>query len=130
MKKRCDTGRIGDLQLRILKELWARGSASVAGIHDALGSKRKLAYTTIATVLRRMEVRGLVAHQEEGRTFFYRALRQAKDINRHASRDFVEKLFGGSLSNAVNHLLQSCDATPAELAELEKAIAEAKRRAK
>jgi predicted transcriptional regulator len=129
MKRKSGTVRIGDLQLRILKELWARGSAPVATIHAAL-SERRLAYTTIATMLRKMEERGLVAHKEEGRTFIYHALLQAEEVNRNASRHFVEQLFEGSLSNAVSHLLQTCNASRAELAELEKAVAEAKRRAK
>ena len=129
MKPKSDNRRIGDLQLLILKELWARGSAPVASIHDAL-SERRLAYTTIATMLRKMEERGLVAHREEGRTFIYHALLQAEEVNRNASRHFVEQLFEGSLSNAVNHLLQTCTASREELAELEKAVAEAKRRAK
>ncbi len=129
MKHKFDTRRIGDLQLRILRELWAREAAPVATIHAAL-SDRQLAYTTIATMLRKMEERGLVAHREEGRTFIYHALLQAEDVNRNASRHFVEQLFEGSLSSAVNHLLRTCNASREELAELEKAVAEAKRRAK
>ena len=129
MKRKSDTVRIGDLQLRILKELWARGSAPVATIHAAL-SERRLAYTTIATMLRKMEQRGLVAHREDGRTFIYHAVLRSEDVNRSASRHFVEQLFEGSLSNAVNHLLRTCNASRKELDELEKAVADAKRRAK
>ena len=129
MKRKSDTVRIGDLQLRILKELWTRGSAPVATIHAAL-SGRRLAYTTIATMLRKMEGRGLVAHREEGRTFIYHAVLQAEEVNRSASRHFVEQLFEGSLLSAVNHLLQTSNASREELAELEKAVANAKRRAK
>ncbi len=130
MKLKIDYGRLGDLQLRILKALWARGAASVAEVRAALGSRRPLAYTTIATMLRKMEARGLVKHREEGRTFIYRAALGAEEVNRGAARRFVERLFEGSVAGAVSHLLQTCDASLEELEELERAIAEAKRRAK
>jgi hypothetical protein len=66
MKSSRDHFRIGDLQLRILKELWACAEASVAEVHATVGSERSLAHTTIATMLRKMEERGLVGHREEG----------------------------------------------------------------
>ena len=59
--------RLGDLQLRILKLLWERGEASVSDVHEALDAKKPLAYTTVATMLRKMEDRGLVSHRAEGR---------------------------------------------------------------
>ncbi|HWD19586.1 MAG TPA: BlaI/MecI/CopY family transcriptional regulator [Verrucomicrobiae bacterium] len=120
--------RLGDLQLRILQELWGRSSASVAEVHAAIGSS--LAYTTIATMLRKMEQRGLVKHREEGRAFIYHATVTAADVNRSAGRHFVDRLFEGSLAGAVAHLLQTCDASRDELEKLEKAVAQAKRRAK
>jgi predicted transcriptional regulator len=130
IRREPELHRIGSLQLRILKELWRRGSASVAEVHQALGAERRLAYTTVATLLRRMDELGLVAHREEGRAFIYRALLQAEDVNRQAGRHFVEEIFEGSLLRAVSHLLQSCTASRKELAELEKAVEQAKRRAK
>jgi predicted transcriptional regulator len=130
MKPESNLPRIGDLQLRILKELWQRGSASVHEVHAAINSERPLAYTTIATMLRKMEDRGLVCHRKSGRTFVYRPLLKADDVSRSAGRHFVEQIFEGSLLGAVSHLLKTCNATPEELSQLEKAIAEAKRRAK
>ena len=50
--------RLGDLQLQIMKALWNRREATVADVHDALADGRDLAYTTIATMLRKMEARG------------------------------------------------------------------------
>ena len=64
--------RLGDLQLEIMKVLWERGEASVADVAAALDGAT-LAYTTIATMLRKMEARGLVRHTSEGRRFLYRA---------------------------------------------------------
>jgi predicted transcriptional regulator len=130
MKSSRDHFRIGDLQLRILKELWACAEASVAEVHATVGSERSLAHTTIATMLRKMEERGLVGHREEGRTFIYRAAVRAEDVNHSAARHFLERLFEGSLASAVSHLLRTRDVSREELEELGKMIAQAKRRAK
>jgi BlaI family penicillinase repressor len=130
MKSSSDHFRLGDLQLRILKELWACGEASVAEVHATVGSERSLAHTTIATMLRKMEERGLVGHREEGRTFIYRASVRAEDVNHSAAQHFMERLFEGSLASAVSHLLRTRDVSREELEELGRMIAEAKRRAK
>jgi BlaI family penicillinase repressor len=122
--------RLGDLQLRILQALWERGECGVAAVHAALQTERKLAHTTISTMLRKMEARGLVAHREEGRAFVYRAAVAADEVTRSLGRHFVERLFEGSLANAVSHLLQSREVSRNELDQIEKFIKEAKRRAK
>lgn len=117
--------RLGDLQLKILRILWEKGTASVAEVHASLG-KEKFAYTTIATMLRKMENRGLVSYQLENRRFVYFPLVSESQVVRSAASDFVERLFSGSLAAAVCHLLDSCDVTPEELEELEKLIGQRK----
>ena len=130
MKSPTDHHRLGDLQLRLLKELWARGMASVAEVYAAVGPELSLAYTTISTMLRKMEERGLVTHHEEGRAFIYRAAVEADEVSRSVGRHFVERLFEGDLTSAVSHLLRTCEVSREELKELEKMIAQAKRKAK
>ncbi len=127
---KSSTHRLGDLQLRILQSLWARPDASVADVHSELKPERDLAHTTIATMLRKMEARGLVTHREEGRSFLYRANVAADEVSRSVGNHLVEKLFEGSLSGAVHHLLTTREVSRAELEELEKLIKEAKRRSK
>jgi predicted transcriptional regulator len=122
--------RLGDLQLRILQALWERGECPVAQVHAALQTERKLAHTTISTMLRKMEARGLVAHREEGRAFLYRAAVAAEEVTRSVGRHFVERLFEGSMANAVSHLLQSREVSREELEQIEQFIQQAKRRAK
>ena len=127
---KSSTHRLGDLQLRILQSLWTRPDASVADVHAELKPERDLAYTTIATMLRKMEARGLVTHREEGRSFLYRAKVAADDVSRSVGNHLVERLFEGSLAGAVHHLLNTREVSRAELDELEKLIKEAKRRTK
>ena len=122
--------RLGDLQLRILQSLWDRPDSSVAEVHAELKPERDLAYTTVATMLRKMETRGLVAHREEGRSLLYRALVAAEEVSRSVGQHLVDRLSAGSLTEAVSHLLTSREVSRDELDQLEKLIKEAKRRSK
>jgi predicted transcriptional regulator len=119
--------RLGDLQLGIMQVLWARREATVAEMHQALNEQRNLAYTTVATMLRKMDERGLVAHRAEGRTFIYFPRVAAEDVSRSMVDHWVERLFGGSLLEAVNHLLTTREVSADELRRLEQLIAERKR---
>jgi BlaI family penicillinase repressor len=119
--------RLGDLQLEILKILWRAGAATVAEVHAELGNGR-LAYTTVATMLRKMEDRGLVSHREEARRFVYEAAVQAEDVTRTAANDLLERLFEGNLADAVCHLLRTRDVSPEELDRLEQLIQERRQR--
>jgi len=121
--------RLGDLQLRIMQVLWANGVATVADVLNALGDRTPLAYTTIATMLRKMEVRGLVGHRTEGRTFIYRALVAEESVSRGMAEHVLDRLFEGSLAEMVSHLLTDREISRAELNRLEKLIAERKRQA-
>ena len=119
--------RLGDLQLRIMKVLWQTGRASVAEVHERLSADR-LAYTTVATMLRKMEDRALVRHDEEDRRFIYEAAVSEGEVTRSMSDDFLDRVFEGSLAGAVSHLLETRDVSREELAELERLIKRRSRR--
>ena len=119
--------RLGDLQLRIMKVLWSSGEATVAAVHEALGAESDLAYTTVATMLRKMEARGLLRHRLEARSFVYRAAVAEEEVSRGMADHLLERLFEGSLADMVRHLLSHRDVSRAELSKLEKLIAERKR---
>jgi BlaI family penicillinase repressor len=110
------------LQLKIMKVLWER-PASVADVHQALGDTG-LAYTTVATMLRKMEGRGLVRHREEGRRFIYQSAVRPEAVTRSMANDVLERLFEGRLADLVSHLLATHEVSRAELCELERLIAE------
>lgn len=119
--------RLGDLQLRILKTLWARGEATVAEVHADLGHAERFAYTTIATMLRKMEGRGLVAHRATGRTFVYHPCVAAEQVSRGMVEHVLDRVFAGSLADLVSHLLTAREVSHDELGRLEKLIAKRKR---
>ena len=113
----------GDLQHHILRVLWQQGESTVAEVHRILSPERRLALTTIATMLRKMEARELVSHRSEGRQFVYRAAVEEGEVQRNMVTDVVERVFAGDASAMVNHLLREGDFDPRELQELRRMIA-------
>lgn len=124
---REQTYRLGDLQLRIMKVLWEAGPASVAQVQEQLGGQ-PLAYTTVATMLRKMEDRGLVGHIEQDRKYLYQPAVTAEEVTRSMADDLVDRLFAGNLADAVSHLLETREVSREELSRLERLIQERKKR--
>jgi BlaI family penicillinase repressor len=112
-------------QVEILRVLWTRSEATVLDIQEALRAERPLAATTIATLLSRLEKRGLVAYRTEGRQYVYRALLQERDAQQHALVEVTQGLFAGDVATMVSQLLSSHELRPGDLARV-RALIEAK----
>jgi predicted transcriptional regulator len=84
MPKTLHVPRLTPPQLAILKVLWERSEATVVEIQQALRAERPLAATTIATLLSRLEKRGLLTYRTEGRQYVYRAVLKEQDAQQHA----------------------------------------------
>jgi BlaI family penicillinase repressor len=119
--------KLPNLQLAIMQCLWRRSHATVAEVQADLEVDRPLAYTTIATMLSKMEAKGLVAHKRQGRTFIYRPLAKQEQVSRSMVADLAERVFGGDITQMVSHLLDECDVQPEELARLKAMIDEAEK---
>ena len=115
-------GSLGEMQLAILRVLWAEGEATVARVHGALRARRPGALTTVATLLTRMERKGLAAHRAEGRQFVYRAAVDERDVRRSMVADLTKRLFHGDPLALVSHLLIEGDVEPAEIARLKETV--------
>ena len=124
------TSSLGELQLAILRVLWASGEATASDVHAALHAERGLAPTTIATMLKKMENRGLVTHREDGRRFIYRPAVTEEAVTRSMVSDLTDRLFGGKASELMGHLLAEHDIDRVELAELNRLISQAERKRK
>ncbi len=109
---------LGDLQHAIMVVLWRRGEATTAQVHAALRKQRGLALTTIATMLRKMEEKGVVAHRAEGRQFVYRATVSEDQVRRSMVGELVGRLFGGDPKALVAHLVSAHEIDADELEEL------------
>ncbi|HEX8831062.1 MAG TPA: BlaI/MecI/CopY family transcriptional regulator [Longimicrobium sp.] len=109
-------------QLAIMNVLWDRGEATAAEVHEALRAERDVAATTVATMLTRLERKGVVAHRTEGRQFVYRACTAREDVRESVLGSFVEHLFAGDVALAVSHLLARDEVSPDELARVRRMI--------
>jgi BlaI family penicillinase repressor len=114
---------LGDLQLAIMRVLWSRGEATVAEVHETLEPERGLALTTIATMLTKMEKKGVVEHRAEGRRFVYQPLVSEDQVRHSMVADLTSQLFRGDVTALVNHLLSEHEIDARELAQLRELIA-------
>jgi predicted transcriptional regulator len=114
--------RLSGRQLDVMQVLWDRGEATVADVQQALGAQSPLAYTTVSTLLTRLEKKGLVKHRCEGRTFYYKHAVSRGKLGRSMAVDVIERVFGGSPTLLVSHLLESDQVDAEELARLKQLI--------
>jgi BlaI family penicillinase repressor len=117
------THHLGDLQLAIMRILWSHGEATVAEVHEALEPERGLALTTIATMLTKMEKKGVVDHRAEGRRFIFRPRVSEGEVRRSMVADLTSQLFRGDVTALVNHLLSEHEIDARELNQLREMIA-------
>jgi len=92
------------LELECLKALWRIGQGSVKDVREVLTENRRLAYTTVMTVLDRLAKRGAVARQKNGRAFLYEPLMDRDQARRLAVQELVDTYFGGSRQALVAYL--------------------------
>jgi len=121
MPRRDHRARLTPLQLAVMQVLWASDEASVADVQKGMAGKR-LALTTVATLLTRLEQRGLLAHRVEGRQYIYRARVTPVDVRQSVTRDLLGSLFHGDVTAFVTQLLDARDLTREEIADLKRLI--------
>ena len=119
-----DRNRLGDLQLAIMRVLWQRGEATAQDVHAALLDERGLAPTTIATMLKKMEAKGVVGFRVEGRRHVYRALLGERDVHRSMVSDLLDRVFLGNATALVDHLVREGELDERELDTLRRRIRE------
>ena len=92
------------LELQCLKALWELGEANVKDVRRVLTGNRKLAYTTVMTVLDRLERRGGVRRRKIGRSFVYTPTLSRESLRRLALKEFVDSFFDGSTDSLKDYL--------------------------
>ena len=113
---------ITELQLAILRLLWERGEATVADIWEALHDERGLAQTTVATLVARLQRRGIVARRTRDRQYAYRATITEADVQHSMVSELTERLFAGDPAALVSHLISASDMSPGDLARVKRMI--------
>lgn len=120
-RKAAASPRLTALQLAVMQVLWSRDEASVIDVQRAM-TGRPLALTTVATMLVRLEQRGLVSHRAEGRQYIYRSRVSPAEVRETATRELLRNLFDGDVTAFVSHLLDARKLTREEVADLQRLV--------
>jgi BlaI family penicillinase repressor len=116
--------KLGRVQLQIMQVLWERGRANAREITDALNEEDQVAHSTVQTLLRKLEEKGSIAHDVEDRTFIFFPLVEEDSVTRRATRELVERVFGGDAAGLVAYLLKEERIPSKELDQLRQLIDE------
>jgi BlaI family penicillinase repressor len=114
---------LSDLQLLLMRVFWSRPTATAADVVAELRATRPLAHTTVATLLSRLEKRGLLLATREGRQVTYRAAVSRRDVRRSMVSALLSGLFDGEARGLVSHLVDQRHIDGDELAEIRAALA-------
>lgn len=120
MEESTPSGR----EMEILKALWELGPASVRDVCRRMCPNNELAFNTIQTLLRIMDEKGLVSHEKKGRTFIY----TPRYSRQRATSRFLNHVFDGAMDQLVLSMISTANPEPEELKQLEKIVADARRR--
>ena len=82
-------------ETEILRLVWQLDKATVQDVCDKLPAKRKIAYATVQTLLRRLEKKGYVKHSIQGKAHVFFAAVKSEKVIKRSVNDFLDKLFGG-----------------------------------
>jgi BlaI family penicillinase repressor len=114
--------QLGRVQLLIMQVLWEKGRATAREITDAINAAEPIAHSTVQTLLRGLEEKGSIAHEADGRTFVFFPLVAENKFKETATRDLVERVFGGNAGTLVAHLLKNERVSRKEIDEIRKLI--------
>ncbi len=108
------------LELDLMQVIWKQGSGSVSDVQEGL--EQKLAYTTVQTMLNILCRKGKLKRKLNGRAYVYAAAVTEDKALRHAVRDLVDRMFGGSSEELVMSLIKSRDIDAKRIAALSREL--------
>jgi BlaI family transcriptional regulator, penicillinase repressor len=117
---------LGELEAAVLQLLWQHGTSTAEAVRERLG--RPLKESTVRTVLRRLEEKGYVRHETEGRTFLFSAATRADQVAQRGVRGLANWLYQGSVADLLVGFAGADDLTPQELDRLAELIDHARRK--
>lgn len=118
--------RLPDAELEVMKALWQDGEPLTRPELEARLAQHHWASTTLLALLARLEAKGYVAREKQGRGYLYRAALSRRDYLPVESRSALARLFEGSAKNLVAAMAESDALTDRDIAELEEYLAELK----
>ena len=123
-KKKISDIRLGLLELQIMNVVWQKQKATVHDVKNALSRGRKPAYSTILTMMRKLEAKGYLEHDVDDRTYVYRSTVSQQTVRHGVLGDILDRLFEGSPSLLLNSLVEQNHISDEELHEIRKLIKE------
>ncbi|HEY4956020.1 MAG TPA: BlaI/MecI/CopY family transcriptional regulator [Gemmatimonadaceae bacterium] len=113
-----------DRELDVMTVLWNLGTATVSEVREKLHDK--LAYTTVLTVLRTLEEKGYVKHEDEGRAHRYRPAVDRAAAGTTALRRMLNTVFGGSAELLLTNLVNDQKLSPSDVEQLRRLLRDMK----
>lgn len=121
-KKTSSKKLLTEVELEMMRVLWDLGAGTVSDVQGRLSADRKLAYTSVSTMLRILEQKKMVTSRKEGRGHVYEPSVAREDYGRASVRNLVDKVFGGESVAMVRTLLDTEGLSREELEELRRLI--------
>jgi BlaI family penicillinase repressor len=114
-------------ELEILSVLWEHGHATVKEVHAVINKQKPTAYTTVLKQMQIMHEKGLVRRNELNKAHIYIPTVAKKETQKNIVTDMLERVFRGSASQLVQHVLDAKHASPEDLKEIRKMIRQAEK---
>src|SRR5438132_5565202 len=109
-------------ELEIMKVVWQLETATVRQVYETMLEHRKIAYTTVMTMMNILETKGYLKKRQDDRAYVYRPSQPQKQVIREMVREFVNRVFNGSAEPLLVHLVEDQHLTPKDLDEIRRAI--------
>jgi BlaI family penicillinase repressor len=122
--------KLGKVQLRIMQFLWEHGEATAREISDFVTATEPISHSTVQTLLRKLEQKNAVRHVERDRVFFFSPIADRADVTESTTKEFMNRVFQGSATSLVSHILAHEEISSDELKQLRKMIDEYEERSK
>jgi BlaI family transcriptional regulator, penicillinase repressor len=113
---------LSELEHEVMQAVWTAGPCSVETVHTAVAQQRDLKEVTVRTVLRRLEEKGYLQHDVEGRAYIYRAVDAPRSLASRAVRQIIDRFCRGSVEELITGLVEDDVLTEADLEALEASI--------
>jgi predicted transcriptional regulator len=105
-----------------MQAVWDKGRCAVEGVHEIVSRKHNLKETSVRTILRRLEHKGYLRHEAEGRAYVYRAAEPARSLAGRAVRQIIDNFCRGSMEELVNGMVEAKVLSDAELERLQQFV--------
>ena len=113
-----------DLENEVMRVVWDSGPCSVEAVYEVVSKNRDLKETTVRTLLRRLEQKGYVGHESEGRAYLYTATEAPRSLAGRAVRQIIDRFCKGSVEELVSGMVESKSLSKDELDRLESFVRE------